>query len=76
MSRDTSPMGLRQVANKQNASLADQKAGSSLEASGTHSNVPNAAEPGLNTIANNQVNSHRNTGPMTGWTGDTGRKQP
>lgn len=76
MSYDTSPAGIAAGASKQNASLADAKAGSAKGASGTYSDAPNSASPDEGTIASNQINTH-DGGPMpAGSTSDTGRVKP
>ncbi len=76
MSYDTSPAGMAAGASKQNADLANQKAGSALGASGTYSDAPNAASPSEGTIASNEINNHAAAAKPAGSTSDTGRVQP
>ena len=76
MAYDTSPAGIAAGASKQNAALADAKAGSAKSTSGTYNDAPNSASPDKGTIAKNQINTHPG-GPMpAGSTSDTGRVKP
>lgn len=76
MPHDTSPSGQAVTAAKQNAALADAKAGSPKGTSGTYSDRPNMASPSEATIAKNETNTHPGGNKPAGDTGDTGRKQP
>lgn len=76
MAYDTSPAGISAGASKQNAALAGHKAGSPLGASGTYTDVPDAANPNEGTIARNETNSHPAAPKPAGSTSDTGRMKP
>lgn len=76
MPYDTSPAGHAAGGRKQDASLADQKAGSPLGASGTYNDAANAAQPNEGTIGRNFVNSHPAAPKPSGSTSDTGRMKP
>lgn len=73
---DTSPAGLAKGASKQNASLADAKAGSAKGVSHTYSDAPNSAPPDMGTIARNHTNTHPGGLMPAGSTSDTGRMKP
>ena len=76
MAYDTSSAGITAGENKQNASLADAKAGSPKGASGTYSDAPNSASPNEGTVARNEINSHAAAPMPPGSTSDTGRQKP